>query len=81
MTKMYYVRTNGFDMIVSDNGDVRRIYTSFDDIKQATNDYENREAEALAILENIEDDSSWEIFEETVEELTEGSEILAEIEW
>lgn len=80
MTKYYYVRTNGMDMIVSDNGEARRVYTSFADLPQATTDRYDRSSEAKAILLQIEDDSSWELFEESADELIADGEILAEID-
>lgn len=75
MKKLYFVRTNGYDMLVSDNGEIRRVLTDNSDVLLC--DVENPEE----YLENVvEDDSSWEEYSETVEELTTDAEILAEIE-
>lgn len=75
MKKLYFVRTNGYDMLVSDNGESRRVLTDNNDVLLC--DVENPEE----YLKNIvEDDSSWEEYTETVEELTADAEILAEIE-
>lgn len=75
MKKLYFVRTNGYDMLVSDNGEIRRVLTDNNDVLLC--DVENPEE----YLENVvEDDSSWEEYSETVEELTTDAEILAEIE-
>lgn len=75
MKKLYFVRTNGYDMLVSDNGEFRRVLTDNNDVLLC--DVENPEE----YLKNVvEDDSSWEMYDETVEELTADAEILAEIE-
>lgn len=75
--KFYFVKTNAYDMIVSDDGDIRRVLTDSNSI----NLYSQRER-AEDFLREIEDDSSWAEYEETVEELTNGeeTEILAEYE-
>jgi hypothetical protein len=75
MKKLYFVRTNGYDMLVSDNGESRRVLTDNNDVLLC--DVENP-AEYLKNV--VEDDSSWEEYTETVEELTADAEILAEIE-
>lgn len=83
MKKLYYVRTNGYDMLVSYdiNNDVRYL--------TETNDFPVNDSEIEEFLENVEDDSSWE-YEENVEDLEnwmnldghlgDASVILAEIE-
>lgn len=75
MKKLYFVRTNGYDMLVSDNGESRRVLTDNNDVLLC--DVENH-AEYLKNV--VEDDSSWEEYTETVEELTADAEIIAEIE-
>lgn len=75
MKKLYFVRTNGYNMLVSDNGESRRVLTDNNDVLLC--DVENP-AEYLKNV--VEDDSSWEEYTETVEELTADAEILAEIE-
>lgn len=62
-------------MLVSDNGESRRVLTDNNDVLLC--DVENP-AEYLKNV--VEDDSSWEEYTETVEELTADAEILAEIE-
>lgn len=32
MKKLYFVRTNGYDMLVSDNGEFRRVLTDNNDV-------------------------------------------------
>lgn len=79
--KLYYVRTSGFDMIVSDHGDYCHV---LDNIPWAGfGDQDEIRAKALEILESIDDDSVGQIPEETAEEIIENSdgEILAEITW
>ena len=75
--KLYFVTTNAYDMVISDDGEVRRVL--FDN--PACNLYIQRER-ANEFLQEVEDDSSWDEFEETVDELMdeEGARILAEIE-
>lgn len=75
MKKLYFVRTNGYNMLVSDNGESRRVLTDNNDVLLC--DVENP-AEYLKNV--VEDDSSWEEYTKTVEELTADAEILAEIE-
>lgn len=76
MKKLYFVRTNAYDMLVSDDGEIRRVLTDNDDEQlYKVEDYE-------AYLQQIEDDSSWEEYEEPIEEFTEAfdNEVLAAIE-
>lgn len=77
MKKLYYISTNGYDMIVSDDGEIRRALA--DSSRFAVCDHRDRAAE---FLNEIEDDSSWEELEETVEEILENDEveIIAECE-
>ena len=78
--KLYYVRTNGYDMLIADHGDHRHFIAGLDV-------FPNGEDEAMQfLLENAEDaeynSHEWEETEETVDELTgwQGTEILAEFE-
>lgn len=81
--KLYYVKTNAYDMLVSyDDEKCVRYLTE-------TNDFPESNDDIYEFLENVEDDSSWE-YEENVEDLEnwlnldghlgDASEILAEIE-
>lgn len=77
MKKLYFVSTNGYDMLISDDGETRRVLTDNNEVCLC--DVKKPEE----YLQNIvEDDSSWEEYNETVEELTADAEteILAEIE-
>nr|DAG76646.1 MAG TPA: hypothetical protein [Caudoviricetes sp.] len=77
MKKLYFVSTNGYDMLISDDGETRRVLTDNNAVLLC--DVKKPEE----YLQNIvEDDSSWEEYNETVEELTADAEteILAEIE-
>ncbi len=78
MKKLYFVKTNGYDMIISDDGELRRVLV--DNMACNLSVHEDRAEEYLR--EEVEDDSSWGEYEETVEELTadEETRILAEIE-
>ena len=77
MKKLYYISTNGYDMIVSDDGEVRRALA--DSSHFAVCEHRDRAAE---FLNEIEDDSSWEELEETIEDLLKFDEveIVAECE-
>lgn len=77
MKKLYYISTNGYDMIVSDDGEVRRALA--DSSRFAVCEHRDRAAE---FLNEIGDDSSWEELEETIEDLLKFDEveIVAECE-
>ena len=83
MKKLYYVRTNGYDMLVSQDDD--------NDVRYLTENkyFPSNDDDILAFLRSVEDDTSWEL-EENVKDLEEwlnidghlgdASVILAEIE-
>lgn len=76
MKKLYFVRTNAYDMLVSDDGEIRRVLTDNDEEQlYKVKDYE-------AYLQQVEDDSSWEEYEEPIESFTKAfdNKVLAEIE-
>lgn len=76
MKKLYFVVTNGYDMVISDDGEIRRVLIDND----ACDLYEQRDR-AEKFLHEVEDDSSWGEYSETVDELTDGEcRIIAEIE-
>lgn len=79
MTKLYFCRNNAYNFVLSYNPDdidiygteiCRMLYT--DEIYNVI-DYVN-------YLQNIQDNTSWEILEGTPKEILKGCEILAEIE-
>lgn len=76
MKKLYFIRTNAYCMLVSDDGEARRVLVE--------NNEENLSAveDPESYLQQVEDDSSWEEHEETIEEFTEAfdNEVIAEIE-
>lgn len=75
--KLYFVTTNAYDMLVSDDGETRRVL-----IDNSWANLRMQRERASEFLQEVEDDSSWDEFEETVDELTNWAEtrILAEIE-
>ena len=79
MKKLYYVRTNGYDMVVSvDKQDNIRFLTETEDFP-----YHPNEEEALSFLEEVEDDSSWDdSYKGTFDDFIAGDEVevLAQIE-
>ena len=73
MKKVYFVRTNGYDMLVSDDGEIRRVLTDNNDEQlYKFEDY-------VAYLQQIEDDSSWEEFENSISDFIDDNEVLAAV--
>lgn len=79
MKRLYFARNNAFDFVLSyDKNDIdfygneicRMLYA--DEIYDVT-DY-------VSYLQKVEDDSSWEILEGSLDEILKDCEILAEIE-
>lgn len=62
---VYFVHGNGYDYLISDDGITRRVL--------ADNDQENlfleRDRAEEFLREEVEDDSSWQEVEETIEDL------------
>ena len=83
MKKLYFVETNGYNMLVSvDEDNNCRYLTETDEFPYMVNDdLEEKERKALDFLESVEDDSSWENdcnYEQIFEEFP--VDIIAEIE-
>lgn len=74
MKKIYYVKTNASNIVITDDGDVRRVLDHAD--RYFTPD------SLAAIAESADfDDSAWDVYEETVDDLLdEQCEIIAEHE-
>ena len=79
MKKLYYVKTNGYDMVVSvDKEDNIRFLTETEDFP-----YHPNEEEALPFLEEVDDDSGWDdSYKGTFDDFIAGDEVevLAQIE-
>ena len=76
MKKLYFVSTNAYDMLVSDDGEIRRVLVD----NAACNLYSQRDR-AEDFLREVEDDSSWTEYEETFDDLIDAECIVrAEIE-
>lgn len=73
MRKLFLVDTQDYRFLMSDDGELRRVLTDDKDPSML-------DADPISYLNAVEDDSSWEICEETAAELIEGQEVLAEIE-
>lgn len=73
MTKLYWVKTNAYNMLLSDDGDVRHYLVDCDDVRL----YEHEGSE-YEYLTTVMDDTTWDDTYETVDELTRDSEIIAE---
>ena len=75
--KLYFVTTNAYDMLISDDGETRRVL-----IDNSWGNLRMQRERVDEFLREVEDDSSWQEFAETVDELTDGEEtrIIAEIE-
>ena len=79
MTKtLYYVNTNGYDFLMTDDGETRRILNN--EFAQCPRDINGNYENIDGFLAAVEDDSSWEQFEETAEELTADCKIIKQIE-
>ena len=83
MKKIYFVETNGYNMVVSVDEDKNcRYLTETEDFPYVINDdTEEKEQKVLDFLESVEDDSSWEddcSYEQIFEEFP--VEIIAKIE-
>lgn len=76
MRKLYLVATQDYRFLMSDDGEFRRVLT--DDKDPSMYDID-----PISYLNAVEDDSSWEAYTETTEELLAEAEIVAEItvEW
>lgn len=77
MKKVYFIKTNADHMLVSDDGDVRRVLNGNNDVLLC--DVEDPMA---YLLNEVEDDSSWEIFENPIEDFTNfaDNEVVAMVE-
>ena len=76
--KLYFIETNAYSMVVSDDGEIRRVLID----NPACDLYSQKERAEDFLREDVEDDSSWMETDATIEELTADAEtrILAEIE-
>lgn len=78
MKKIYYVNTNANDFLLTDDGETRRILDTIDAI--CPKDENEKYIDIYGFLAAVEDDSSWDEYSETVEELTANANIIAEAE-
>lgn len=62
MKKLYFIKTNGYNMVVSvDEANNCRYITETEDFPYITEDEPKKQKQkALAFLKSIEDDSSWD---------------------
>lgn len=76
MRKLYLVATQDYRFLMSDDGELRRVLTNDKDPSMI-------DADPIEYLNAVEDDSSWEVYTETTEELLTDAEIVAsiEVEW
>lgn len=84
MKKLYFVKTNGYNMLVSVDEEYNcRYLTETEDFPYIANDDPDIQKEkALDFLETVEDDSSWEddcSYDQIFEEFPDDIEIIAEI--
>ncbi len=86
---LYFVETNAGYVVISDDGEKRRALTDgdcaelcdvLDGCDYTTDKTEKCNRAEKFLREVVEDDSSWNEYDETVDELTDGCEIIAEIE-
>ena len=69
---LYYIRTNDYDFVLSDDGEVRRVLTDDEDPTM----HDVRPTKYLAA---VVDDSSWEVYGETADDLISEGEVLAKM--
>lgn len=76
MRKLYLIDTQDYRFLMSDDGEFRRVLTDDKDPSMLNTD-------PISYLNAVEDDSSLEVYTETVEELLTDAEIVAsiEVEW
>lgn len=83
MKKLFFVKTNGYNMIVSvDENNECRYLTETNDFPVLHADEDNKGA-ALEFLKIVDDDSSWEddcTYSQIFEEFSDTTEIIAELE-
>lgn len=85
MKKLYFIKTNGYNMVVSVDGENNcRYLTETAEFPYIMEDEPEEQArKALEFLESVEDDSSWEddcTYYQLFEEFEYDIEIIAEIE-
>lgn len=79
--KIYYVRTNGHDMLIADHGDHRHYLPENSGFRRLPEDEEEAMEYLLESAENLAYNSDeWEPTEETVDDLIIEAKILAEID-
>lgn len=82
MKKLYFCKTNGYNMVVSvdDENNCRYLTETKDFPRIEEMDVEEKENTARKFLEAVEDDSSWEDDCTYDQIFVDGVEVLAEIE-
>lgn len=75
---LYYINTNGGDFLMTDDGETRRIISN--EYAHCPRDNDGNYIDIDGFLAAVEDDSSWEEYSETVEELTANCTIVAQVE-
>lgn len=78
MKKIYYVSTNANDFLLTDDGKTRRILDN--EYALCPRDEDGEYIDIFGFLAAVEDDSSWDEYSASVDELTAGAEIIAEAE-
>ena len=80
MKRLYYVRKDTYDMIISDDGMERRMTSTLTDSEIFVDGDSDEEIEdaAMEMLDTYTDDTDWAVYDETVGELAGFAEIVAE---
>lgn len=76
MKKIYYVTTNANDFLLTDDGEVRRILDNEDAL--CPRDGDGNYIDVNRFIASVEDDSSWDEYTETADELIGDGKIIAE---
>ena len=70
---IYYAKTNGYDFLMTDDGKTRRVLSNeYAQCEKAEGGYMN----IGKFVNAVEDDSSWEEYKESAEELLEDAEVI-----
>jgi flavin-dependent dehydrogenase len=83
MKKLYYVRTNGYDMVVFEDGDVIKVLTQCAGFPKITWEDDIDNPNIKAFLDGVKEDLDfilWEEVETTIEDLMADSAMLYEME-
>lgn len=77
-TTLYYISTNAYDFLMTDDGTTRRVLAN--EYGECPRNEYGEYIDLDGFMNAVEDDSSWEEYSESAEELIGDGEIVAKIE-